>query len=357
MAWCPAIWLLVVSLLAIFSIAHRCKQPHETDFYHAGDEYSDKSRPPSADCLTGYHCPQQPMCWFEAPRTYLPVLYVSLFGGLGNQMFQMASVYGMAKRAHMNVIAVVEDHCHCPLQRTRPYLYYQQFDQPLFLDIPYVSRICITYRKKLVEPKWAEYHYLSNIQERMPDSFWKTEFLMFGYFQHVQYFVEYRDELRAMFLRPSIVQKLSIQFPHVHHSYFLHVRRGDYLNDTQYWMNSDVYYTTATELILTQDPEAHFYIFSDDFDYCRNSPILQRLPSRTFINNLNDIESLYLMIMCRKGGICANSTFSWWAAFLNSNPFKLIVMPRRWINDDSWSTTDLFSAFHYDNNIIAINII
>ena len=159
-----------------------------------------------------------------------------------------------------------------------------------------------------------------------------------------------------MFLRPVTVQKLSTQFPDVHHSYFLHIRRGDYLNDTIYWMNSDLYYTTAIDVILAQDPEAHFYVFSDDIDYCKNYPILQRLPSKTFIDHLNDLESLYLMIMCRKGGICANSTFSWWAAFLNNNPFKLVVMPKRWKNDDLWSNTTLASAFHFDNNIIAIHI-
>ena len=274
-------------------------------------------------------------------------------------MFQMASAYGVAKKAHMNVVALVEDHCHCPRERTRPYLYYQQFDQqPLFSDIPYVSRGCVTYRKKFEEPVWAQYRYLPNIQNRLPEnaSFWNTEMLFQGYFQHVQYFVDYRDDLRAMFLRPSIVQKLSIQFPDVHHSYFIHVRRGDYLQDKQYWMKSDVYYPAAIEYIRTQDPDAHFYIFSDDLDYCRNSPILQILPNKTFIDNLNDIESLYLMIMCRKGGICANSTFSWWAAFLNSNPFKVIVMPKRWKNDDAWTFTALASAFQYDNHIVAINI-
>ena len=129
-------------------LAHRCIPQHEATWKFYKEDY-DWLNASSTDCLTEYHCPQPSMSWFEKPRTYLPVLYVILYGGLGlgNQMFQMASVYGIAKKSHMNVIAVIEDNCFCPHKRTRPHLYYQQFGEPLFLGIPYVSRGCLTYKQ------------------------------------------------------------------------------------------------------------------------------------------------------------------------------------------------------------------
>jgi hypothetical protein len=79
----------------------------------------------------------------------------------------------------------------------------------------------------------------------------------------------------------------------------------------------------------------HFVIVSDDIEYCKRNFVFRNIPSKTFIDdNLNTLDSLYLMSLCKKGGICSNSTFSGWATNLNTNPEKTVVVPKQWIHID-----------------------
>jgi len=79
----------------------------------------------------------------------------------------------------------------------------------------------------------------------------------------------------------------------------------------------------------------HFFIVSDDIDYCKRNFVFNNIPRKTFIDdNPSTLESLYIMSLCKKGGICSNSTFSGWATNLNTNPEKTVVVPKQWINID-----------------------
>jgi len=117
----------------------------------------------------------------------------------------------------------------------------------------------------------------------------------------------------------------------------LHIRRGDYLNIPLHNnCCTETYYSNAVQLIKKTNINAKFFIFSDDIAWCMKtfdeiSPI--------YING-NSKESafldMFLMSQC-KHNIIANSSFSWWSAWLNKNPDKTIIAPKLWFNDENIS--------------------
>jgi len=126
----------------------------------------------------------------------------------------------------------------------------------------------------------------------------------------------------------------------------LHVRRGDYVNDSEtnqiFGVCSIEYYQNATKFLFNKFPNAKLFIFSDDIGWaCQN---LSFLPAREFIELIGtkrDIEELKLMSLC-KHHIIANSSFSWWGAWLNPSTDKVIIAPDPWFNKPGIATNDLY---------------
>ncbi len=154
-----------------------------------------------------------------------------------------------------------------------------------------------------------------------------------GFWQSERYFASVERQLRDEF---TIVRKqdpLSAacqariqQVP----SIALHVRRGDYLEEDFHGTCSVEYYRAALNLILPSlGPSAELFVFSDDIPWAR-AHILFDLPT-TFVdwNAARNYEDLRLMSSCR-ALIAANSTFSWWAGWLNPRADKIVVVPRQW---------------------------
>jgi hypothetical protein len=276
-------------------------------------------------------------------------VFVGVDSGLGNQMFKIASAYGISKRNGRNMVAIAYD-CHCT-HTNNPYAYYST----IFRGIPHIrdNRVMVT--KRYQEPQRDCWVYNPNILENQQENI-----LLGGYFQNDQYFREYKDEISKMFLRQEMLDDLSNRYPDAKNSYFIHIRRGDYLMNKQYWIDMDKYYSTAIQHILSKNPYAHFYVFSNDLPFCKQWHILKYTPEETiqlmwdpapkkpslnitFVENLGDVESLYLMVLCRLGGICANSTFSWWGSYLNDNTDnKVVIFPKRWFNDSTYNFQDIF---------------
>ena len=115
----------------------------------------------------------------------------------------------------------------------------------------------------------------------------------------------------------------------------LHVRRGDYLSpiyDGKFVNLGDDYYKKATENILSEYPDAHFFVFSDDKDYIEKS--FDWLENKTIVTGNDGKDSykdMYLMSICRHN-IIANSTFSTWGALLNENKDAKVIYPRAYLN-------------------------
>ena len=162
-----------------------------------------------------------------------------------------------------------------------------------------------------------------------------------GYLQSEKYFEHCREEIRALF-RPSPDDQLQLEQKYADRlgpaTISLHVRRGSYVSKQEYHpLQTIAYYQRAIDHIERQTAVSHILCFSDDPDWCRDNLTFDaRLE---LITNLPDHLDMALMSMCRHH-IIANSTFSWWGAWLNPHPRKIVVAPVRWFGPSYAYLTD-----------------
>ncbi|MDD3877884.1 MAG: alpha-1,2-fucosyltransferase [Bacteroidales bacterium] len=155
-----------------------------------------------------------------------------------------------------------------------------------------------------------------------------------GYWQSYKFFSNIEDTLKEDFV---IQKKLNPQIKGLHEqikacgSIAIHIRRSDYLT-TEYGQKyyatiPMMYYQKALEYVSNKVKDMKTYIFSDDIEWCRTyfKPPLETI----YISNEDPVEDFLLMQSC-KHQIIANSTFSWWTAWLNQNPQKIIISPAQW---------------------------
>jgi hypothetical protein len=149
---------------------------------------------------------------------------------------------------------------------------------------------------------------------------------MHGYFQDWRY-IDQDFVSRLSFI------DVTSKYPGIKDGVFLHVRGGDYVGNAFHDIGLDAYYLRA----IAQFPNAHFFVMTNDLDYAMSRPYLNGLHYTLVMEP--EIETLYLMSQCA-GGICANSSFSWWGAYLN--PKRKIVMPDRWYADLNMPTAGYY---------------
>lgn len=243
-------------------------------------------------------------------------LSVLLKGGLGNQMFQIASVYSISKTQGANFYAT-----------------YMNYINP-HSNIDYSKSI---FRKI----KWNNEQYHSFNEP--PNSFArKIEIPIFyqntqmgGFYQNEKYFSNFRNEILELFeMESERYSYLNNKYKCLNNGFFIHFRRGDYVNNPHYDILGD-YYEKALEKI--QYMSCCYYILSNDIEYCKNNILLQKFLKNKeyyYIENEDEINSLYIMSLCKMGGIAANSTFSWWGGYLNQNPEKIVIYPKKWYHNN-----------------------
>jgi len=265
------------------------------------------------------------------------MLYVLLHGGLGNQMFQLASAYGLARGSGRYLVALnTQNKAQYPHQS-----FPQEYTHSLFRNTPCLTATPEIFQNPSIE-KYSEMGNISKGFEYHPEIIsTEKDVVLQGYFQNEQYFQAYRDEILKEWQHPLLAQKLQETYPNLAQSYFFHIRRGDYIGNPLYEIDWDNYYSRALDTILELETSAEsiqFYVFSNDNEFCKSyrvfSDYLKEYPKITFtlIENLGAMESLIFMSQCTAGGIASNSTFSWWGGYLNSREDKLIILPKQWIN-------------------------
>lgn len=231
---------------------------------------------------------------------------VHLMGGLGNQLFQIAFGLSLGWKHGATF--------HLARQMRNPH---SNLDYSWFMrDIPILS---VAPHYQIREPSESCLSYLGEINLNP----WAI-FEFVGYFQNEKYFKDFKDDILRQFTPKVDEQSLREKYPLLDQSYFLHIRRNDFIEHPIHYIDLTQYYNRCVR------PDHHYYIFSDDIHWCRANIKFKNIH---FVDE-NEIISLWLMSRCRLGGVCANSSFSWWGAYLNPNPDKLVYYPSKWLNNN-----------------------
>ena len=195
-----------------------------------------------------------------------------------------------------------------------------------------MARRRITYRVTKRLFKWDRLliHEMKNGPEAFNSRVFKLNHgILNGYWQSEQYFVPLADIIRKdfTFLQPSTRNKNLAEEISGHTSVSIHVRRGDYAG--LYPLLGEEYYTLAMSYFVDQFKDVHFYVFSNDIPWCREHLKSDKISFVDWNTGFDSPYDMWLMTQC-KHNIIANSTFSWWGAWLNNKKGKKVIAPKIW---------------------------
>lgn len=260
-------------------------------------------------------------------------------GGLGNQMFQYALYLALKKKGRnvfldTSLFYLTKMHNGYELERcfglNRPKVRVTNWE---ILKL----RALLKYKPKSIMFN-DKLHYDKQVFET------KCNYLN-GYWQSEKYFIHIKYEVQKVFEFKNIDlenQKLAKEIRSTN-SVALHIRQGDYLGNNIYeGVCTEKYYLKAVNRLkreIDDKKDIIFYVFSDDKVFANQ--FMNKLKLKAKLIDLNkDLDSykdMYLMSQC-KHNIIANSSFSWWGAWLNKNPNKIVIAPNNWFNTSNEET-------------------
>lgn len=254
-------------------------------------------------------------------------------GGLGNQMFQYALYLALKEKGrnvkmNTSLYSQVEMHNGYELDRC--------FD----VNVPVVKsgKVYLFFLRLLLKIKPGIVLYSDHFCYDEKIFATKHKYLN-GYWQSEKYFKQIENLIREVFVFQNIDVNNEVLAKEIssNNSISLHLRRGDYLGNSIYsGVCTEEYYINAVKQIMlniTFKQVVKFYVFSDDKNFAKQFISKLNLPAKLIDYNqgADSYKDMYLMSQC-KHNIIANSSFSWWGAWLNSNPDKIVVAPRKWFN-------------------------
>lgn len=266
------------------------------------------------------------------------MIIVKFHGGLGNQMFEYA-LYRKLELVGKNVKADISWYHEDSDAVKRTYLLPQFGIQ--------VNECRTTEKKKYdnIVTRFLNKHLNGSrrLYVERESGVYKEEILdlkncfLDGYWQTEKYFSDIRDSLLSDFKFPATVNKEEsalLDRIKKSQSVSIHIRRGDYLANEKKYGNicTEEYYFRAIHYMMENLTDALFFVFSDDIKWCRD--FLKSYKNIYYVDlgkEISEIHDMKLMSVC-KHNIIANSSFSWWASWLNQNEDKIVIAPDRWQN-------------------------
>lgn len=269
------------------------------------------------------------------------MVIVSLKGGLGNQMFQYATARGISKGKKI----VLNQNFFTSHSITSETFTARRFELNIFKNLKArnLSRIerAILFNNRLSRVRDIVFPSFQNVSQKENEyvniDSSLTPISLDGYFQSEKYFLSIRSELLKEFEFPRVDRRCSEMYNEIsntRNSVSLHVRRGDYLKpeiSLYHGILPTKYYQDASELIESQISDPHYFIFSDDIEWCKEN--LTFLNKRSLVYTTKEVEpwnDMMLMSKCQHH-IIANSSFSWWGAWLSENK-GITTAPANWFN-------------------------
>ena len=271
-------------------------------------------------------------------------------GGLGNQMFQYAMGRSFSLKHSTNLYLDIDFfiHTHSDILRnfelenfpeikqpTKKWQYRNEADKKRLIRISFGKKLKAKILKNpappnkqhLIEP---HYNYFKEIKDCSPPLYLQ------GYWQNEKYFIDYKEQIKTDFtfpLLPESAQTVKKEIQSFDNSIAIHVRRGDYINNPNtnkvHGICSNAYYKKAIKHINSQVSNAKLFIFSDEPNWVRDNFDTCDLPTTIvdlqFVDNAH--HDMHLMSLC-KHHIIANSSFSWWGAWLGEK--GIVIAPKQW---------------------------
>jgi hypothetical protein len=293
------------------------------------------------------------------------MIIVNIRGGLGNQLFQYAcaKALSVSTRQSLRIHLAKKSFLNSPRDFTLCNIFNIKVKKSSTKDIKRVLGFSIPSnlisifliknlyflrpRNFITEPSFNLFHHeLLGIKNK--------HIYLIGYWQSYKYFESFfssfKEELsfKKEFLKKN---EKNVYFESIasSNSVSIHFRRGDYISNSSankfHGPCSSAYYDSAIKFTTKKVKNPHFFIFSDDIVWAK-AQIYPLNLQITFVDNKQDYVDFWLMSLC-KNNILANSTFSWWAAWLNKNKSKIVIAPKKWFGDPSILTPDLIPNSWY----------
>ena len=274
------------------------------------------------------------------------MIVVRLMGGLGNQLFQYAAGRHLA---HLNNAPLFVDSSflNSTTDNTTPRNYelgsfnvISKIADEKLLDSFHGSEFSAAERiltkiislGKYNKYKYDEYGFDEHLLELRGNYYLRGFFQSEKYFKNIKEIIKQELTVKEEFIPKDTELIYAIKNQN---SVAIHIRRGDYIRNLSsmeaHGLCSKDYYTKSIEFMKRElGNDLHFYLITDDAKWVQQE--MKWEINATLIENKSTIEDFYLMSLC-KHNIIANSTFSWWAAWLNNNPDKKVILPKHWLNN------------------------
>ena len=272
------------------------------------------------------------------------MIQVILQGGLGNQMFEYATAYALARKQGTSFaldMSYMDAFEHKPWCRPYELSVFALHSKACFTH-KHRFAVRILGRLRLFCRKHHSTHcgrYYFDVADK---SLMKNpKAILFDYCADYHKFDAYREDLLKEFdfaAQPNTQNQALLDEIKKTNSVSVHIRRGDYLNETNkqmFFTPSVEWYKRAMEMIEKYVDAPHYYFFSDDIAWVREH--FANIKDATFVDINHGVDAyndMRLMSACRHN-IIANSTFSWWGAWLNTNPDKIVIAPAQYYQNEA----------------------
>ncbi len=278
------------------------------------------------------------------------MIVTKLIGGIGNQMFQYAVGRTLADTHKTNLAVDLNDYRH---------LENRAFDLGKLkarFEIAGSEVMAATqgnrwqrWLKKILPSPWhllyeKHFHFDPSVLTSTNQTY------LIGYWQSEKYFKSSRSILLQDLVPQAPLEGLNLKLSQMMTqtvAVSLHIRRGDYVTNPQASQFHGIlpleYYNRALNYLKNKLPEFQVFVFSDDPHWVQDNLKTEFNTYYVTHNQHKNEEDLRMMSLCHHN-IIANSSFSWWGAWLNQNPEKIVIAPKNWFRDSTKDTTDLIPA-------------